>query len=99
MDRSVLSHWKPGKVGSEPVGRYRAHVYELDAASPPIARRDYFRIWVSDELPVPVKFRLRRGSVEREEVLRDARFHVAVPDSVFRLPAGTQIIESEASDD
>ena len=43
------------------MGRYRADIYEIAAVSKPTARKDYFRIWVSDELPVPVKFRSKKG--------------------------------------
>ena len=100
IDRSLLSRWRPGKVGSEPVGHYFADIYETDDVERQSkARRRYFRIWVSHELPVPVKFHSKDGDVEREEVLKTVQLHVAVPDSVFQLPAGTKIRESHAEED
>jgi hypothetical protein len=89
------------KVGSEKVGRYRADIYETKAPSRmPGAGPDATattRVWVSKELPIPVKVVTRMPPhFESVQTLQSVKLNGPIPETMFQLPKGTKVHESPA---
>jgi hypothetical protein len=80
---------KPGRIGAERIGRDRTEIYANKAwiGRQPISTR----LWISPDLPVPVRIEQKLPYVEREETLRSVRFDLPLPDHLFRLPAGAVV--------
>jgi hypothetical protein len=86
IDSTILSRWRPGRVGAARIGRYRTQIYEQEGqlSDGPISTR----LWISPDLPVPVRIEEKLPHEEREETLRSVRFDLPLPEHLFRLPAG-----------
>src|SRR5262249_38509669 len=83
-DRGRCAARRPGRVGAARIGRYRTEIYETDVQIP--AGRFSTRVWVSPDLPVPIRIEEKFPHDERDETLRSVRFNLPLPDSLFRLP-------------
>lgn len=87
---------KEKKVGSEKVGKYQTEIYETKAPSRmpgagPGATATT-RIWVSKDLPIPVKVVTRMPPhFESVQTLQSVTVNGPIPDSLFQLPKGTQV--------
>jgi hypothetical protein len=89
VDPARLAAWRPGRVGAARLGRYRTAIYETDTQS----STGHFstRLWVSPDLPVPVRIEEKFPHEERDETLRSVRFDLPLPGPLFRLPAGAVV--------
>jgi hypothetical protein len=96
VDPALLSGWRPGRVGAARIGRYQTEIYERDGWIE--GQRSATRLWVSPDLPVPVRIEEKLPHEEREETLRSIRFDLPLPDRLFRLPAGTVVQDLHPSD-
>jgi hypothetical protein len=94
IDRALLSHWEPGRVGAARIGRYRTEIYESDGWIH--GQRSSTRLWVSPGVPVPVRIEEKLPREEREETLRSIRFDLPLPARLFRLPAGATVQDRHA---
>jgi len=84
------------KVGSEKVGRYKTDIYEqhADIQMPGQTSKvkSTTRIWISRDVPVPVKtVSTLPGGFRTISLLKSAKVNVPIADSLFTLPKGTKV--------
>jgi outer membrane lipoprotein-sorting protein len=89
------------KVGAEKVGRYQTEIYETKAPSRmPGAEpgaTSTTRIWVSKDLPIPVKVITRMPPhFESVQTLQSITLNGPIAESMFQLPKGTPIHQPPA---
>jgi prepilin-type processing-associated H-X9-DG protein len=84
------------KVGAEKVGRYQADIYEqptMAERSGTPAGRMSMKLWVSPEVPVPVKMVTKSPNSEITRTLKSIRLNVPVADNMFQVPKGMKVRE------
>jgi hypothetical protein len=87
---------KQKKLGTEKVGRYTADIYEQrsEVAVPGAGTKvkNTTRIWISRDVPVPVKtLNTMQGGFRMVQTLKSAKVNVPIADNLFSLPKGTKV--------